>query len=309
MICYYHLLLYIFANMNNKLTYEHLYLHSNGVGTEEFAIYQVEDFLKKGDKRIFSPYTHSSYQIIWFTKGVGTHYIDGRAYNFMPDTLFCLSPGQIHWFEEKDDVEGTILDFCPGFLAEETSSENIFLKYNIFNSFDSSPRFRICEQCIHNLSPIIKAMHSELNMPQEFAHIEYLKNLIKLFLIEVQRLGKRSDGIQLQISNVANTTFVRFRQLLEQNYKQIHTVKDYASLLNISLRTLNNYVQESGHTTPLRMINARILLEAKRLLQYSSMKVKEIAYELGFEDVSYFVKFFKRQAGMLPLEFREYNVD
>lgn len=85
----------------------------------------------------------------------------------------------------------------------------------------------------------------------------------------------------------------------------MHTVKEYANLLNVSAKTLTNCVYESSHSTPLSLINERIVLEAKRQLLHSSLKVKEIAFRLGFEDPSYFVKFFKRHVGCLPAEFRE----
>ena len=84
-----------------------------------------------------------------------------------------------------------------------------------------------------------------------------------------------------------------------------HTVKEYAEDLNISTKTLTNYIYESTHTTPLKLINERIILEAKRQIQFSSIKIKEIAYILGFDDPSYFVKFFKRETGVLPASLRK----
>ena len=78
-----------------------------------------------------------------------------------------------------------------------------------------------------------------------------------------------------------------------------------STYLNVSTKTLTNCVYESSHSTPLKIINDRVILEAKRQLLHSSLKIKEIAFYLGFEDPSYFVKFFKRQTGYLPAEFRE----
>ena len=106
-----------------------------------------------------------------------------------------------------------------------------------------------------------------------------------MFLIYVQRTGERGTGIPLCVNNSSNRTFVRFRQILEHHYRQMHTVKEYASHLNVSTKTLTNCVYESSHSTPL--------------------KIKEIGFYLGFEAPSYFVKFFKRQTGYLPAEFRE----
>ena len=74
--------------------------------------------------------------------------------------------------------------------------------------------------------------------------------------------------------------------------------------MNISTKTLYNNVMEVAHITPLQMIDNRIILESKRMLKYTGLRVTEIAYQLGFNDPSYFVKFFKKQTGCLPLEFR-----
>lgn len=63
--------------------------------------------------------------------------------------------------------------------------------------------------------------------------------------------------------------------------------------------------KNSTHSTPLQIINDRIVLEAKRQLQHTSLNITEISYNLGFEDPSYFVKFFKRLAGSMPSEFRK----
>ena len=76
-------------------------------------------------------------------------------------------------------------------------------------------------------------------------------------------------------------------------------------MLNVAVRTLNKCVNECSGNSPLTLINNRIILEAKRMVRYTEMMIKEIALELGFDDPSYFVKFFKRQTGYLPSEFRE----
>lgn len=128
--------------------------------------------------------------------------------------------------------------------------------------------------------------------------------LLRLFLIRVQRGGERHDSPKLYVTSIANRTFVRFRQLVEQNFKAVHTVGEYADMLNISTRTLTKYVAESTRRTPLQIINDRIALEAQRLIQSTSLSIKEVAELLGFEDPSYFVKFFKRQTGKMPTEMR-----
>lgn len=274
-----------------------------------FSMVDLAEYIRIHGEQIQRPHLHRGYQIIWFRHASGKHYVDFRDYPVDNNTLFFISPGQIHQFDEHTEVDGILIQFDESFLSDECNSESVFLKYNIFNSFDAEPYFSVCMLCEQNLQRVLDGIVAEQQQADSFAHDEYLKFLVRMFLIEVQRLGQRGGGKQLEMSNIGNRFFVKFRQLLEHNYKQMHTVKEYASQLGVSAKSLTNYVQDAAHITPLMMINERILLEAKRLLQHSSMKVKEIAYDLGFEDPSYFVKFFKRQVGCLPVEFRDRDIN
>ena len=190
-------------------------------------------------------------------------------------------------------------------LSEECCIDNMLLKYNLFNAFDTVPYFYVGGDEAERLYYIVQELQSEILKKDTFAHNSVLHYLIKMFLINVQRSGFRGEGTPLCMNNPMNRTFVKFRELLENNFKQLHTVKEYANLLNVTTKTLTTYVQSISKTTPLALINNRIILEAKRHLQHTDLKIKEIAYSLGFEDPSYFIKFFKRQVGLTPSDFRE----
>ena len=110
---------------------------------------------------------------------------------------------------------------------------------------------------------------------------------------------------KITMLRMKNTGTNEFRKLVEENYAREHTVKDYARRMNVTTKTLTLYVKECSSSTPLELINSRIILEAKRLLRYSVLSVKEIAFRLGFDDPSYFVKFFKRNVKQSPADFRE----
>lgn len=250
------------------------------------------------------PHVHEFYQIIWFRRGKGTHRVDFVDYPVTDNTIFFVAPGQIHAFDGNENFEGVVVLFNASFLVDEESSESIFLKYNVFNAYDSLPYYKVSEAEAQRLMAIVEDMDKEYSLTGAFAHRDYMQYLVRLFLIRVQRCGERKEIPPLYVSSVANRTFVRFRQLLEQNFRRAHTVQEYADMLNISVRTLSKYVGQSTYRTPLQMINDRIVLEAKRQLQHTSMSVKEIGYGLGFDDPSYFVKFFKRLSGRMPTEFR-----
>ncbi len=253
----------------------------------------------------FEAHAHGFYQILWFRDCGGTHSVDFKEYPVSNNSVFFLSPDQIHFFDKQDVQKGFVMQFNESFLSDENSSENVFLKYNVFNAFDAVPYFILSDNATERLENIINIMKIEQTNVSMFAHCDYLKYLVKLFLIEIQRVGQRGTGAPLCINNAANRLFIRFRQTLEHHYWQMHTVKEYANHLNVSVKTLTNSVAASSCSTPLHIINDRIVLEAKRLLCYTDLKVKEIAFRLGFEDPSYFVKYFKRQTGFLPADFRE----
>lgn len=271
----------------------------------QFEMTELSRLFAENGSHPYEAHIHSFYQIIWFRKGTGVHYVDFKEYPVADNTMFFISPGQIHYFETGRQVEGVVIHFNESFLSDEGSSENVFLKYNVFNAFDASPYYLIRRENAGKLALLVNEMEEETRNEGLFAHSDLLKYLIKMLLIYVQRTGERGHGLPLCINNAANRTFVRFRQSLEHHYRSMHTVKEYAAHLNVSTKTLTNCVYESSHSTPLALINDRIVLEAKRQLLHSSLKVKEIAFQLGFEDPSYFIKFFKRYVGCLPAEFRE----
>ena len=197
------------------------------------------------------------------------------------------------------------LFFGQEFLQDEVTSESLFLKYDVFNAYDTLPYRTIDREGSENLQHIVDAIQQEELRNGLFAHHDYLAMLVRLFLITVQRYHRHDESHQaLSITSPQHRHFVKFRQLLEQHYRQIHSVGQYAKMLGISSRTLTSCTLECSNQTPLQLINARLTLEAKRLLRFTHLSSKEVGYQLGFEDPSYFVKVFKQKTGQLPLEFR-----
>lgn len=291
---------------SDEIKIQQYHLHKDEPDKLQFEIYCLKEFLEESVGHI-KPHSHSFYQIIWFISGNGKHYVDFNEYEVKENSLFFVSKGQIHHFD-NNIYEGWVIHFNESFIADDENYVNIFLNHNIFHSFEKEPFFKINETDTKELCNIVNLMHSEIWTPSRFAHVEYLKHLLHLFLIVTQRFGVRRDCDGLSMNNPSHTHFVKFRKLLEENYRKLHTVSEYAELLNISSKTLTNCTKEISQQTPLEIINDRILLEARRLLAYSDKNVNEIGFALGFEDPSYFAKFFKRQMKMLPRDFRKLNI-
>ena len=263
----------------------------SGVGIE---LYRMPEFFQqlKG-METDTMHLHGFYEIIWFQKGSGTHYVDFNQYAIAPGTIFFISPGQIHSFDTKHDQEGYVLKVC----AE------------MFDDFVGLSCVTIQDKDSAALEMLVAAIQEELKKEDSLGHREALHSLVKLFVIMVRRSYAEINPSAPNPHKVSYKAFLNFRKLIEENYCRLHTVKDYASLLNVSSKTLTLYVNECSKYSPLELINNRIILEAKRLLRYSVLSVKEIAFRLGFEDPSYFAKFFKRLVKQSPADYREsFNV-
>ena len=259
----------------------------SGVGME---LYRMPEFFQqlKG-METDTMHLHGFYEIIWFQKGSGTHYVDFNQYAIAPRTIIFISPGQIHSFDTKHDQEGYVLKIC----AE------------LFDDFVSLSCVTVQDKDSAALEMLVAAMQEELKKEDSLGHREALHALVKLFVIMVRRSYAEINPSAPNPHKVSYKAFLNFRKLIEENYCRLHTVKDYASLLNVSSKTLTLYVNECSKYSPLELINNRIILEAKRLLRYSVLSVKEIAFRLGFEDPSYFAKFFKRLVKQSPADYRE----
>jgi AraC family transcriptional regulator, transcriptional activator of pobA len=289
----------------NKTKIERYHLHKDQPEKLQFEINSLKDYLAKNIGHTDKPHIHSFYQIIWFTKGEGKHFVDFNSFEASANKMFLISKNQIHYFDNNTSYEGVIIHFNESFLMDSENHIDIFLKYNIFNDFDREPVFTIPSSAIGNFTHLAGNLKDEIMSPNNFAHKDFLKHLLQLFLISIQRLGKRNNCKNTSFNNQNSITLLKFKQALEINFKKIHTVKEYAGIINISTKTLTNHTTETALKTPLELINDRIILEAKRLLSHSGLNINEIGFQLGFEDPSYFVKFFKRQTKKSPGDFRK----
>ena len=129
-----------------------------------------------------------------------------------------------------------------------------------------------------------------------------LQAYLKQFIIHAVRIKKGYNTIK---DDSETKLFKDFSLLVEQNYKTLHAVTDYAHRLGISPKSLAKHFQKLGSQTPSDFIKGRIILEAKRQLIYTSDSVKQIAYSLGFNDAAYFNRFFKKATSKSPLQFKK----
>jgi len=132
---------------------------------------------------------------------------------------------------------------------------------------------------------------------------EMLRMLLKRLIIKTTRLA-RKQLISKEVKDSQIDIVRKFNVLVDMHFKEKRQVNDYAELLFKSPKTLSNLFAKYNQKTPLQIIHERVVLEAKRLLLYTDKTAKEIAYDLGFEEIASFHKLFKKVTGYTPQKFK-----
>lgn len=135
---------------------------------------------------------------------------------------------------------------------------------------------------------------------------EMLQMLLKRLIIKCTRLV-REQAYSKALDNESADMIRKFNVLVDANFRTLRQVSDYADLMFKSPKTLANMFHQYGSKPPLQLIHNRIVIEARRLLIKTDKTAKEIAFDLGFENVSPFNKMFKKVTGQSPIEFRGTN--
>lgn len=291
-----------------KHTINEYHLNHNQPEKPQFVIHDLNEYVKKHQGNTTKPHIHSFYQILWFKKGIGKHFVDFIGYDVVDNAMFFIAKNQVHYFDDNVDYHGILIHFNESFLVQKDSEVDFFLKYNLFNSPYQQPTCCVNDGSDQILDEYILQIKKELLNNNEFGKEELLRTYLKAILIQVQRRKNELENKAVDSSFLLNdkkTQLIKFVNLIDENYNKGLSVSEYAQLMNISSRTLSDLVSLNLNKTPSQMIQERIILEAKRVLLHSDLNVNQVGYRLGFDDPSYFVKYFKKHTNISPLEFRK----
>ena len=239
--------------------------------------------------------------IAWNVGPDQTMTIDGIQYTFHEQTILPLMVNQSFDFQHPETVVAWQFDrefYCIVDHDKEVSCVG-FLFYGakgpLLLHLDASEQ--------RKFDALLMVFNDEFTT-QDTIQGEMLRMLLKRLIIKLTRLA-REQYLDPELAEKDLDIVRRFNLLVENNYRNLHAVSDYADLLNKSPKTLSNLFAIYNQQSPLQIIHERIALEARRLLLYTDKSTKEIAYDLGFEEVPHFSRFFKNQVGLPPSEFKE----
>ena len=245
---------------------------------------------------------YASFIKIVFVKAGSCVTIDFTDYQLDQDALFFINVGQYYRFRE--DCTGTMIYYNRDFYCVEIHDKEVACDGILFHNVYEIPVVMLSAQSSLNAQNIINEVKSEFERDDSSME-EMLRILLKQLIIKSTRLWKQKHQ-QASEDAGAEVEFTRtFSQMVEWHYTKHHTVADYADLLNISPKALNKRITRYSNTSPNDIIKNRIIMEAKRLLVHTNLSVKEIGYKLGYDDPSYFIRLFTRQAETSPQHFRQ----
>ncbi|EEI93761.1 transcriptional regulator, AraC family [Sphingobacterium spiritivorum ATCC 33300] len=249
-----------------------------------------------GKNKIEKAHKHDFFLLFLIEKGSGIHSIDFVDYPVSDFQIHILFPDQIHKWD----------------LGEETSGYQLMISKRVFETFSTSmqfsfllyqrhPTINLSQPLFHDLLFEFENLKRELALHPVYWDIVYSRSKLITQLVN-REVERKFDDISLYRTN---PILLRYHSLIDYYFKEEKTVTFYADKLNISANYLNILCKNNLQVTALYLIQTRTTLEAKRLLQSSQKTIKEITFELGFNDIPYFSNFFKGQTGVSPRQFRE----
>lgn len=246
------------------------------------------------------------YSLIWVQKGNGTAKVDFSAFDFNENTMFSFVPYQPFMFTEKETIKGVVINFHPDFFCIHKHQQEVSCNGVLFNNIYQAPFITVDNVSSNTFSSLIEQIKTEMQNPA-IAQYELLVSYLKILLITASRLKTAQQPASQQVVTDNQEPFIlqTLKDTIEKEFKTKHSASEYADALNISAKALAKITKSYFNKTITDLISERIVIEAKRELYLTSKPVKQIAYELGYDDEHYFSRFFKNNADVSPQLYRE----
>ncbi|MES2520763.1 MAG: helix-turn-helix domain-containing protein [Bacteroidota bacterium] len=246
------------------------------------------------------------YSIIWVKNGNGKVKVDFSEYDFGENNLLSFAPYQPFMLIEEEKVEGIALNFHPDFFCIHKHHQEVACNGVLFNNIYQPPFIELDELNRITFDMLLSQMKTEMQNPA-LAQYELLVSYLKILLITASRLKASQQSETPKAVSDLKEPFIlqNLKNYIEVHFKTKHSASDYADLLNITTKALAKITKTHFNKTLTDLISERIVIEAKRELYLTNKPVKEIAYELGYEDEHYFSRFFKNNASVSPQIYRD----
>lgn len=267
-------------------------------GNKNFRLYQFEGTLPN-QSELLIPHRKDHYLVVLIRHADSRQWIDMTPYVLKDNTVYFSGPSHIIVKEGFKQLWSTGIAFTKEFLSLQ---ENASLsKLPIIENLHNGHELALTEADLNFVEDILTKINTEYQKPGEWqqrmltAHLTVLLTYLSRLYTEQFKGGDHSADKLLLKS---------FQAKINECYRELREVGEYASKLNISAGHLSEVVKIQSGKPAIKHIHERLILEAQRLLFHTQNPLKEIAFDLGFSDTSYFNRFFKRETGITPADYR-----
>lgn len=269
----------------------------------EVEVLSLEKLHVEHPEMISQPHRANFYHVFWFQKGTATHTVDFTPIPISGNTLLFVNKEQVQQFHLSKKVVGKVLVFTDNFFSK-SEYDLMFLKNSIlFNDFLDTATIPLSTRA-KLLIPLFENIEQELVRENDEYSYDIMQNMLHNFLMRCERIRKTTGFTEIEKS-IELTHTVQFKKLLDEWYKEEKSVSGYAIQMNMSTKRLTQSTQKALGKTPKEIITDRVILEAKRLLVHAPITIKEVGYEIGFDEPTNFIKYFKKYTGQTPIEFKK----
>lgn len=246
------------------------------------------------------------FTLIIITSGEGLAKVDLNEYPFKENTLFAFYPYQPFMLISKGPLVGISIQFHHDFFCIYRHHKEIAANGILFNNIYEQPFIRLDEEAKGKLLNVIREIVAELKT-EDLIKDEVLVSYLKILLVLATRIKVQQQTIQTPTAlNGKQLAIVQnLRNAIEENFRLMHSASDYADILHVTPVALARVAKNHFNKTLSDLITERIIVEAKRELYLTDKTVKEIAYELGYEDEFYFSRLFKVKTDTSPQFYRD----
>ena len=267
-----------------------------GVNGEYFEVLE----LNSDNYQVLASSGPSELRLIWFQSDDNELVIDRVHYSFDNQDMLFLT--EFHQIDTPKIKKAWLLRFNRPFYCIIDHDSEVGCKGILFFGASHVPVIKPTAQDLEVLDVVWNMLKLEMRS-RDNLQLEMLQMMLKRILILCTRIYKNQQAYHA-IENDQTDLIREFNFLVEQHFREKHSVADYAALLHKSPKTLANLFKKIGEKTPLQFIQARRMLEARRLLSHADLPVSEIGYEIGFNDIQAFSRFFRKNQGLSPSAYR-----
>jgi len=269
-----------------------------------FHIHKLQNMCNEVRKQNSDSHMHNYYTITWIKEGEAIHATKYVEYILRNNSILFVPPGLMHKFLINSNCSGYAITFNETFFTIKESGEGSVSDSTLFSNPDFRSIIHLDENKIDVFNGIVSLMEKEFEGADRYRN-DMLYHQLKLFLLESRRIYEMQHDLNVALDEEhPGSVIIKFKQLIDSNFRVRKNVSSYAEMLHLRATCLNEISKKTTGITAGELIRNRVIKEAKKMLYGSDLNTKEIAYELGFQDPAYFSRFFKKYTNQTLSDFR-----